>query len=288
MIDEVRVAVVQMASKQAIYEPKTRSRNVERIVEKIKQLGKTNDLLVFPELCTTSYIPLSYSPEYKIKFWNLSEDLDNSPIVQEILKATKEIDCLCIFGFAERSRIKYEVFDSAALVALGKIIGVYRKVHLACEENHYFIPGNETVTFKTKIGTIGIGICYDMVFPESARILALKGSEITIFISSWGTVGNIKFYGRFLPVARALENQTYVIFCNDVGEIEWKGRRSKHYGESKIISPTGEIVAESVTDQEEVITGILKRTDLEKGVSILPVFRDRRPDVYNPLIEPYC
>lgn len=159
MIDEVRVAIVQSKVEQAIYDPEERKMNTERIVEKINQLGKSNDLLVFPEI---------------------------------------------------------------------------------------------------------------------ARILAVKGSEMIVFISSWGTAGNIRLYGKCLPVARALENQAHVVFCNDVSDVVWKKLTSHHYGESKIVSSTGEIVVESATDQEEVITGRLVKSELEKGASILSVFRDRR------------
>lgn len=287
MIEKVRVAVVQIGAKVAALNPEEKDENVKRIIENIQRLGKDNDLVVFPELCVSGYIPVPFSAKSKLKLWEIADDLQTSAAVRDILKATEGTDCLFIFGFAERSRIKYEVFNSAALVSQGKLLGVHRKVHLGGEELHYFIPGSALQVFSTRIGNIGIGLCYDMVFPEEARVLGIRGAEIIVFSCGFADIGNLKLYARFLPVARALENQAHVIFCNSVGESEFKGVKFRFYGESRIVSATGEIVAESVTDEEDVITGILKKSDIEKAVSILPVFRDRRIETYSSLTRPY-
>lgn len=287
MIEEARIAVVQIGSKVAAINPQDKDENVKRIIEKIELLGEHNDLVVFPETCVSGYIPVPFSAKSKVELWEVADDLQTSVAFRNIFKASEQTDCLFIFGFIERSRIKYEVYDSAALVAQGKILGIYRKVHLGGEEHHYFIPGPEPEVFKTRIGIIGMSICYDMVFPEQARVLGIKGAEIIVFSSGWANIGNLRLYARYFPVARALENQVHVIFCNSVGVSEFKEKKLRIYGESKIVSATGEIVAESTTDREEVITGILKRSDLEKAVCVLPVFRDRHVETYSVLNKHY-
>lgn len=287
MIDEVKVTIIQSSSEQVIYDEDAKKRNVENIVSHIRQSDRENNLIVFPELSTTGYIPLSYAPDYKIKMWEFSEDLKNSDTLSEILKATAETNCSCIFGFPEKSKIKYEFFNSAALISQGRLVGVYRKVHLAAEENHYFIPGSKVDVFTSKLGTIGIGICYDMLFPELARILATKGAEIIVFIASIGKWGSLPLWASVFPLARALENQVHVVFCNDVSTVVWKKIVSPHYGKSNIVSSTGKIVAKARTDEKDAISGILTKKDLEKGVSPLPVFRDRRQHIYASLTEPY-
>ncbi len=288
MKEEVTVALVQMAAKQAVFNAEDRDENIKHIVEHIKSLGKDNELVVFPELATCGYTPFGYSAKSKLRLWEVAEDFESTTGMREILKATEGSDCLFIFGFAERSRIKYDVYDSTALVTQGKVLGVHRKIHLGGEEGHYFTPGPEPEVFRTKIGNIGMGVCYDMVFPEEPRVLAVKGAEIMVFPAGWADLGNLKLMSKALPVARAVENQTFVIFCNGVGLVGKKEFQLSFMGGSRIVSPTGEVVAESTTDQEEVITGVLRKRELEKGVSIFFIFRDRQIGTYLPLTQPYC
>lgn len=288
MQEEIKVALVQMAAKQAVFDPGASDENVKRLVDYIQSLGKDNDLVIFPELATCGYTPFGYSAKSRIRMWEAADDFESTTGMRKILKATEESDCLFIFGFAERSVVKYDVFDSTALVTRGKVLGVHRKIHLGGEEGHFFTPGAEPDVFKTRIGNIGMGVCYDMVFPEMARVLAVKGAEIMVFPAGWADLGNLKLMSNVLPVARAVENQTFVIFCNGVGLVGKEKFQLSFMGHSRIASPTGEIVVESTTDQEEVITGVLRKSELEKGASIFFIFRDRQIGTYLPLTQPYC
>jgi len=288
MIDELKVAVVQMPAKQAVFNPGAKDENVKHIVSYIQSLGKANDLVVFPELATCGYTPFGYSAKYKIRLWEAADDFENSTGMREILESTKEMDCLFVIGFAERTRIKYDFYNSAALIMRGDILGIHRKIHLAGEEGHFFTPGPEPKVFRTRIGNIGIGLCYDMVFPEMVRVLAIKGAEIVIFPAGWADVGNLRLMSKVLPVARAVENQTFVIFCNGVGVVGTERFQLRFIGGSRIVSPTGTVLAESTTDREEVVTAVLKKGELEEGASIFFIFRDRQIGTYQPLTYPYC
>ena len=108
-----------------------------------------------------------------------------------------------------------------------------------------------------------------------------------IFPSGVTDYASLKLMGKILPVARALENEVFVMFCNGVGICEWREVKFSLYGESKIVSPRGQIIAESTSDNEEVITGTLKRSELEQAAGAFPVFRDRQPGAYTPLTQPY-
>ena len=288
MIDELKVAAVQMPVKQVVFNSAAKDENVEHIVSYIRSLGKGNDLVVFPELATCGYTPFGYSAKYKIKLWEAADDFENSSDMHEILESTKETDCLFVIGFAEKTRIKYDFYNSAALVMRGNVLGIHRKIHLAGEEGHFFTPGPEPKVFRTRIGNIGMGLCYDMVFPEMARVLAVKGAEIMIFPAGWADIGNLSLISKVLPVARAVENQTFTIFCNGVGVVGTEHFHISFMGESRIVSPTGTVLAESTTDREEVVTALLKKRDLEEGASIYFIFRDRQIGSYQPLTQPYC
>jgi len=152
----------------------------------------------------------------------------------------------------------------------------------------FFVPGQEPTVFETRIGKIGLGVCYDMLFPEMARVLGVKGAEIIIFVAGFADLGNIRKYCEVLPVARALENQTYVFFCNGVGTVGKPDHyQLRFFGDSKIVSPMGDVIAESAADSEDVISATIGSGDLEKAVSIFFLYRDRRTDTYAPLLNPY-
>lgn len=93
------------------------------------------------------------------------------------------------------------------------------------EENHSFIPGPGPRVLECRLGRVGRMICYDVRFPETARLLALQGAEVLIVVSHWADIGNLKRLGEIRPVARAIENQVPVVFCNGVGELRVREHR---------------------------------------------------------------
>src|SRR5262249_47728228 len=149
-----------------------------------------------------------------------------------------------------------EMYNAVALIQDGAILGVYRKMHLPVEENHYFVPGDATTVVACRAGRVGLTICYDIVFPESARLAALQGAELLCVPSNWLAIQDLQRLGEVLPVARALEQQMHVVFVNGVGELEVRGRRWNLYGGSMIVSATGHPVARAAGG-EETLTGFL-------------------------------
>jgi len=282
--EELKISVVQMASEQSIFDSALKIKNVERILKYLEEEAAVSDVVVFPELAIGGYIPLrGYVPELKSKFWDISEDLGKSPTLEKIGEITRQHGCLCIVGFSER-RAKFEAFNSAAVIDSGRMKGVGRKVHIPTEENHYFTPGSRIRVFDTGIGRIGISICYDFLFPEMVRIMALKGAEIVVILSAVLDTANFRNMSYFVPVARAIENQVHVVFCNGCGTLRTTSQPMGLLGESMIISSLGEIISKA--DREEcVVRGIVTEEGLRRGSAFLSVFRERHPHLYGPLLE---
>jgi N-carbamoylputrescine amidase len=284
---EVKVTAVQFAAEPAVFDPVKKAANIERICTYIERLGPGCDLLVFPELATTGYIPMQgYWPEKKIEFARLAEDPSGNPDLARIQKLVDRTGCTCVFGFPEKARPKYEMYNSAALMEKGQPPRFYHKAHIPVEENHYFIPGNRTTVHSTAMGKIGIAICYDFMFPEMVRVLGVIGAEIIIFILCFPDTGGMKRISEPVVVTRALENQAHVVFCQSAGKLDYAGSPITLAGNSMIVNSRGRVLARAESQDECVIKAVLTEKDLEKGASVFPYFRDRRPELYKPLVEP--
>jgi len=285
--EELKISVVQMASGQAVFDPVLKLKNLDKILKYLEEEASVSDLVVFPELSIGGYIPLrGYVPELKSKFWEISEDVPYSSALEKISEIADKHGCLCIVGFSERSRVKFEVFNSAAIIGPGKKAKFSRKLHIPTEENHYFTPGSRIEVFDTHVGKIGVAICYDFLFPEMIRIMALKGAEIIVIISAVLDMGNFRNMSYFVPVARAIENQVHVVFCNGCGMLKSGKQPIGLLGDSKIISSSGEIVSRADGASECIVRGTVSEEGLKQGSSFLAVFRERQPNLYGPLLEP--
>jgi predicted amidohydrolase len=287
MQKEVRVTAVQFAAEAAVFDPSRKTNNINRLCSYIEKLGPDCDLLVFPELAVTGYIPMQgYWPEKKIEFAKLAEDPSDSPTLARFQAAVDKAGCTCILGFPEKARPKYEAYNTAALIEPGQPMRFYRKVHMPAEENHYFIPGSRTTVHTTVIGKIGIAICYDYIFPEIVRVLGVMGAEIIVFILCFPDSGNMKSISEPIATTRALENQAHVVFCQSAGKLDFAGAPVTLAGNSFIVSSKGKVLARADTQDECVVNAVLTEKDLERGASVFPYFRDRRPEAYRPLVEP--
>ncbi|MCL5067642.1 MAG: carbon-nitrogen hydrolase family protein [Thaumarchaeota archaeon] len=285
MKEEVAVRINQFDVKSVVDEEKAREDNISYICDSISR-AKENELLVFPELSISGYIR-EFNPAFRARFWEKgSDDYPYGDIFSSISDATKKTCSYAVVGFCEKSGIKYECFDSVVLIGPGGIIGRSRKTHLPINEKHYFIPGEVGSVFSTPLGKIGMMICYDMSFPETARILALRGAEIIICIADWGDSHNQLIQWQVLPTTRAIENQVHFIACNRVGGWNIGPSRGnvRFFGRSKIVSAFGEVLAEA-NDSQCSVTANLTSSDLRRGAQFISVFRDRMPSVYGDILS---
>jgi len=243
-------------------------------VEKLIALGRDADLLVLPELSNSGYsFP---SREHAV---NASESLDNSIFIKLIQTACKSNNMHIVCGFNELDNDR--LYNSALLVGPDGIIGKYRKLHLFLNEKDIFEPGNVGLpVFDIGKCKLGILICFDWVFPEAWRILALKGADIICHPSNLVIPGLAQ---RAVPI-QAIMNRVFTVTANRIGtegELIFTGR-------SIIADPDGEVLAEASSTKEEVklveIDVSLARDKMITARNHL--FGDRRPKEYSRLVEP--
>ncbi|MCR8660623.1 carbon-nitrogen family hydrolase [Paenibacillus endoradicis] len=157
----------------------------------------------------------------------------------------------------------------------GKVISDYSKLHLfrLMDEEKYLQAGDKLGQLQIDGIDAGMMICYDIRFPELFRRLALDGAKVMFVPAQWPNPR--LHHWRTLLMARAIENQMYVIACNRMGT----SGESTFFGHSIVIDPWGEIVAEA-GDEETVLTGEIDMSIVDKVRSTIPVFKDRRPEQY--------
>jgi predicted amidohydrolase len=198
--------------------------------------------------------------------------------VPELKKMAKEFSVSIICGVSER--VDDSIYNAqVAIDAEGEIVAAYRKCHLfspaPIEEHKCFTPGKELASYKLNGFQFGLNICYDLRFPELYRALAGE-KAVNVFANSTAWPFPRLEHLRVLATARAIENQSYMILSNRVG----KDGNVPFCGSSAIIDPYGVIVAAASTDREELITAEISRDVIDSVRERMPVFEDRRRDLY--------
>jgi N-carbamoylputrescine amidase len=187
-------------------------------------------------------------------------------------------------------------FNSVAVIdADGSVLGTYRKSHIpngtGYQEKQYFTPGDTGFrVWRTRFGTIGVGICWDQWFPEAARAMALLGAEMLFYPSAIGSDPDLGMdaLGPWQRVMQghAVANSMPVVACNRIGtEKATVGDLSlTFFGGSFIADPTGEKVCEADRDSETVLIHTFDLEQCRHHREVWSLFRDRRPDIYGPLL----
>lgn len=183
-----------------------------------------------------------------------------------------------------------KVFD-----ADGTDLGIYRKSHIpdgpGYQEKYYFSPGNTGFrTFKTKFGTIGVGICWDQWFPEAARCMVLQGAEILFYPTAIGSEPHnpdmdTQPQWRRCIQGHAVANHVPTVVSNRIGKEVGNepGKSITFYGSSFITDHLGAIVEESSRCTEGIILHTINLDDVRKERTNWGIFRDRRPELYKPI-----
>jgi predicted amidohydrolase len=189
-----------------------------------------SDLFVLPELFNTGY-----DFESAEEAARLAEQEDGATSAR-ISAFAKEHACWVAFGFAEKAD---RLYNSALLVGPGGIVGKYRKIHLYNRENLFFAPGNLGFpVFDLPFGRIGMMVCFDWIYPESARTLALKGATLIAHPSNL-----VLPHCPDAMVTRCLENRVFAATANRIGQEERGGFAFTYIGKSQVVSPRGNILA---------------------------------------------
>ena len=231
----------------------------------------------------------------------LLDEVLHLALFQKLEKLAKELEIVIPVSFYERDGNR--LFNSVAVIdADGEILGVYRKTHIPddhyYQEKFYFIPGDTGFkTFKTKFGTIGVGICWDQWFPETARALALNGAELIFYPTAIGSEPILECdsmpHWRRCMQGHSAANVIPVIAANRIGRedvtpCDENGNQTSSlvfYGSSFITNETGEIIKSASRDEETVLTAEFDLDEIFQNRLGWGIFRDRRPDCYKVITE---
>lgn len=247
-------------------------RKIEELTVKAKEQGA--DLVIFPELSLTGYV-------VRDQIYELAETIPG-PSTQRIEEIAKDTGMHIIFGMPELSeKTRATIFNTAVFVGPDGFIGKYRKMYLPThsvfEEKRHFRPGYQTAVFDTALGKIGLCICYDLFFPEVTRLIRLKGAQLIVAISASPAVR--RGYFEILTAARALENTVFLAYVNMVGVEDGL----QFWGGSRLVSPTGDVLAKAKYDEEDFVTAEVSYNDIIPAEIFIPTLRDLRPELYDEL-----
>ncbi len=273
----IRVAAVQMEPQLGRIDD-----NLDRILAGVEAAAAAGaKLVVFPECALSGY-----------GFGSREEGLAHAVAsdgreVRKVAELAGRTGCGCVFGLLEREGSRF--FNACVLVVPDGLKGIYRKVHLPFLGVDMLVdPGNLAFAVHELAGLrIGMHICYDGSFPETARVLTLLGADVLVLPTNWPT--HSECAAEHMIPTRAMENTVYVMAVNRVG-VE-SGFR--FIGASSIADPSGTIVARAEAEAEQTlfaeIDPIRSRTKLlvrVPGRHEVNRIADRRPAFYGPLVEP--
>lgn len=251
-------------------------KNADRAVEMVREAAaKGAKIVCFPEMFNTGY-------NFQLigdGFHNCGETIDGHTITR-LQKVAKECACYVIAPITLEKKVKGVFYNAAVVIDdEGVVLGDYSKHYLWAAERYYFHAGEDIPVFDTKYGKIGVMICYDAGFPETARVLTLKGAELIFMPSAW-RIQDWDMWNLNIP-QRALENTLYVAGVNRFGHED----DLYMFGNSKVADWRGRIIAESKEEKEEIVYAEIDLDQLTKARLDIHYLKDRRPDSYKLLSE---
>lgn len=262
----VKISLIQ--SQPILGEP---DKNIQNLIPLLAQT-EGSALIVLPELANSGYNFTS-----RAQAMELSETIDESKFIEFLHQHASAANCHIVSGMNERERDL--LYNTAVLIGPGGLIGRYRKLHLFMNEKDIFEPGNRGLpVFDIGEMTVGIQICFDYLFPETWRILALKGADMICHPSNLVTP-----YGQKVVPIHSIVNGVYAITANRTGA----DGDLKFSGGSIITGTRGEVLARASENKPEVIT---IEIDPEKSRNKMiteknHALHDRRPDQYGEILD---
>ncbi|TMQ53471.1 MAG: acyltransferase [Candidatus Eisenbacteria bacterium] len=237
--------------------------------------GVEADLSVLPELWSSGYV---FSTHAEVA--SLAEDATTGPTARALIAAARRDRRHLIAGFPERHRGRF--YNSALLVGPGGVKAVYRKLHLFDREQEWFSPGDlPLAVHRVGPARVGLLICFDWRFPETARALALMGADVIAHPS------NLVFANaQAAMLTRSIENRVYTVTANRIGVESRPGGRVAFTGRSQIVDPRGAVVAragvrETCARAADVDLAQARDKTLTPMTNL---FRSRRPRFYRRLV----
>ena len=276
------VAAVQMSCSN---NPKESIEKAESLV--FEAVKKGAQLILLPELFERQY----FCQERRYEYYAFAKPVMENAAVKHFLKVSKDTETVLPISFYEKDG--NVLYNTAALLDSGKFLGVYRKTHIPDDhfykEKFYFTPGNA--------GKVGVGICWDQWFPETARSLTLNGAEILLYPTAIGSepVLNTDSMGHWRRTMQghSAANIIPVVASNRIGTEETNPCEENNnqsssltfYGSSFITDMTGELIETAGRSEETVLTHSFDLDEINAARLEWGLMRDRRPECYGDIVR---
>jgi len=281
---EVTVAATQMACS---WDREANVANAEALIR--EAAGQGAQVILIQELFETPY----FCCDQKDSYFALAHPAEGNPLLERMAKLAAELEVVLPVSFFERANNAH--YNSLAMIdADGRNLGVYRKSHIpdgpGYQEKYYFNPGDTGFrVFHTRYGTLGAAVCWDQWFPESARAMALMGAEVLFYptaIANEPQDPNLisKDHWQRTMQGHAAANMVPLVSSNRIGQEHGEAAQLTFYGASFIADELGAKVAEADATSRAVITATFDLDALRVKRASWGLFRDRRPDLYGPLL----
>ena len=287
---KVKVAAVQMRCTRDVNE---NIANAERLVRKAAADGA--QIILLPELFERQY----FCQERQYEYYEFAKPVKENDAVKHFAKVAEELKVVLPISFYEKDGKR--LFNTVAILdADGTNLGIYRKTHIPddhyYQEKFYFTPGDTGFqAFATKYGTIGVGICWDQWFPETARSLALMGAELLLYPTAIGSEPILDCdsagHWRRCMQGHAAANIMPLIAANRIGTETVKPTEDNQhqsssltfYGSSFIADETGALVEQADRENAGVLTHTFDLDEIREMRRSWGVYRDRRPEMYGAM-----
>jgi N-carbamoylputrescine amidase len=280
----VTLAATQMAC------GRDRSESLARAESLIRRAAKEGaNVILIQELFETPYFCQDQLPEN----FELARPVEGNEGIAKFQALARELDVVLPFSFFERANQAY--FNSVAMIdAGGALMGIYRKTHIpdgpGYQEKYYFNPGDTGFrVWETKSGKIGLGICWDQWFPETARCLVLQGAEVLLYPTAIGSEPQYPDWDTSAHWQRVMQghaaaNMVPLVASNRIGTEKGKNSEMTFFGSSFIADETGKKVAEADRSSESVLVHTFDLDAIRNLRAQWGFFRDRRPEHYQSLV----
>ena len=280
----VTVAAIQMACSDDVVANLDRAERLVRLAA-----GQGAQIILLQELFATRY----FCQAQRVDRFALAAPLQGHPVIRRFAALAAELAVVLPLSVFERANNAH--FNTLAVVdADGRLLGVYRKSHIpdgaGYQEKFYFSPGDTGFqVFNSRYAALGGAVCWDQWFPEAARIMALRGADILMYPTAIGsepldpTLDSSAHWTRTMQ-GHAAANLMPVVAANRIGAEPASDGGVDFYGSSFIAGPTGELLVQAGRTDEAVLTASFDLDRIRTQRTNWGVFRDRRPDLYGPLL----
>ena len=280
----VKVSAIQMSMSE---DKKSNLLKAEKLVRKASENGA--QIILLPELFEGLY----FCKDMDKKYFSWANARENNKLIEHFSVLAKELNVVILVSYFEKSEENY--FNSLVVIdSDGTVMDNYRKTHIpdgpGYEEKFYFKPGDTGFkVYNTAYGKIGVGICWDQWFCETARALTLMGAEIIFYPTAIGSEPEIgldsKDHWQRVQMGHAATNTAPVVVANRIGEEVGDSCTLTFYGSSFITDYTGAKIAEASRDKEEIIYAEFDLDENKKQREYWGLTRDRRPESYKTICD---